>query len=184
MATQTKPITVEQYEHSFEGYPGLRDELINGRIVVTPQPQPLHQHIQKNIQRLLDKSCEGTPYTVNGDSNIKFPALNSAPSPDAFVVATARWQEAMRADTYLNAPPLIAVEILSPSQQDVNEKVDIYLKAGVTALWVVDPNERTVLYHSGSRRHRYQRDTEIFLPLPLSGSIKVADIFAGLPSGS
>jgi len=43
MTTQTHPITVAQYLHSFEGYPGLRDELINGRIVMYPQPYPSEQ---------------------------------------------------------------------------------------------------------------------------------------------
>jgi Uma2 family endonuclease len=147
MAIPTNPITVEQYEHSFEGYPGLRDELINGRIVMTPLPKPLHQHIRQNIEDLLDAACEGTEYIVNGNSNIKIPSSNSAPSPDVFVVARARWEDAMRADTYLTGAPLLVVEVLAPSE-DVSEKVDIYLDAGVTTLWIVDPERHTVLIHS------------------------------------
>jgi Uma2 family endonuclease len=181
MATQTNPITVEQYEHSFEGYPGLRDELINGRIVMTPDAKPLNQHIQRNIQRALEAACEDTEYTVNGDSNINFRELNSAPSPDVFVVATARWSEAMKAGTYLDVPPLLAVEILSPGQ-DISEKIEVYLKAGVSVLWVVDPNNKTVLYYAGYRKHLYQLSDEIYLPMLLNGSIKVANIFAGTPN--
>src|SRR5438874_2194855 len=59
MTTQSNPITVIQYEHSFEELPGFRDELINGKIVMTPQPKPLHQHIRKNLERLLDAACQG-----------------------------------------------------------------------------------------------------------------------------
>jgi Uma2 family endonuclease len=56
IATQIKPtpITVEQYE-DFEGFPGLRDELINGKIVLPPQPKPLHQQVSENIHGLLNK---------------------------------------------------------------------------------------------------------------------------------
>jgi Uma2 family endonuclease len=45
--------------------------------------------------------------------------------------------------------PLLAVEILSPSDRfdDINEKVDGYLAAGVPLVWVVDPHFRTVRVH-------------------------------------
>src|ERR1035437_7436320 len=180
MAIPTNPITVAQYEHSFEGYPGLRDELINGRIVMTPLPKPLHQQIKSNIEGLLDAACEGKEYTVNGNSNIKFPSSNSAPAPDVFVVARDRWEDAMRAGTYLDVPPLLAVEVLSPSEE-VNEKVDIYLDAGVMALWIVDPKNRTVLVYSGRENSLYKDHADIRLPFPLPGSVQIDLIFAGLP---
>jgi Uma2 family endonuclease len=49
----------------------------------------------------------------------------------------------------LVGPPLLAVEILSPSDRhdDINEKVDEYLAAGVKQVWVVDPHFRTVRVH-------------------------------------
>jgi Uma2 family endonuclease len=48
------PITIEQFE-AFESFPGLRDELIRGEIVLSPQPKPFHQQIAKNIERLLER---------------------------------------------------------------------------------------------------------------------------------
>jgi Uma2 family endonuclease len=180
MATQTHSITVAQYEHSFDGYPGLRDELINGRIVMNPQPKPLHQQIRKNIERLLDAACERTDYTANSDSNIQFPASDSAPAPDVFVVESSRWQEAMRKGTYIDSPPLLVVEILSPSQ-DVAEKINLYSEAGVAAIWVVDPKRRNVLVHTGREMRQYGEHAEIALPLPLNGSVKIDDIFFALP---
>lgn len=178
MKTQTHPITVAQYEHSFEGYPELRDELINGRIVMSPKAKPLHQHVRKNIVRLLESACERTDYTVNGNSNIKFPASNSAPSPDVFVVETSRWEGAMEEESYLDAAPVLVVEVLSPSE-DLSEKIDIYLDAGVACIWVVDPNTRTVLVHAGSERRQYGLHMEINLLFPLRGSVGIDDIFSG-----
>lgn len=86
MVTQAHPITVEQYETSFEGFPGLHDQLLNGRIVMTPQPKPLHQHIGENIERLLDNACAGTDYTVNSDCDISSPGptLPSHPTSSSF----------------------------------------------------------------------------------------------------
>lgn len=47
-------------------------------------------------------------------------------------------------------PPLIAVEILSPTQgsYDVMEKIDHYLKAGVKTCWLVNPPTRTITIYS------------------------------------
>lgn len=42
--------------------------------------------------------------------------------------------------------PLLVVEVLSPSDkhEDVSEKIDAYLAAGVPHVWVVDPRFRTI----------------------------------------
>lgn len=51
--------------------------------------------------------------------------------------------------TLLDGPPLLAVEILSPSDlhEDVSEKVRKYLLAGVKLVWVVDSDFETVTVH-------------------------------------
>jgi Uma2 family endonuclease len=48
--------------------------------------------------------------------------------------------------TLIDGVPILAVEILSPSdtQEAIHEKVDDYLSAGVRLVWVVNPHDRTV----------------------------------------
>ncbi len=48
--------------------------------------------------------------------------------------------------TLIEGAPVLAVEILSPSdtQEAINDKIDDYLRAGVAVVWVVDPRRRTV----------------------------------------
>jgi Uma2 family endonuclease len=178
LATRAHSITAEQYRHSFEGHPGLRDELINGRIVMHPLPKPLHQHVRQNIVLLLDAACEGTGYIANGNSNIELTPFDM-PSPDVFVVSIPAWERAMQEGKYLNVKPLMAVEVLSPSE-DVSEKVNIYLTAQVDAVWVVDPTNRTVLVYASLKKLPCQEHSEISLPSPLQGAVEVDDIFAGL----
>jgi Uma2 family endonuclease len=185
MATQTEnkhPIMVAQYIHSFEGYPDMRDELINGRITMTPQPKPLHQHIRKNIERLLDPACEEANYIANGDSNIELTPWDM-PAPDVFVVSTPAWKRAVRSGEYLKVKPLLAVEILSPGQ-DISEKLNVYLTARIDAIWVVDPKTRTVAVYGQLEKRTCQAHDEIKLPFPLKGSLKVADFFAGVPDAN
>ncbi len=175
MPTQTNPITVEQYLSSFEGCPGWNDELINGRIVMSPGAKPLHQQIQRNIQRALEVACKDTDYIVNGDSNINFQHLDSSPSPNVFVATKESWRRAIDSGEYLDTVPLIAVEILSPSQKEVHEKVDIYRSAGVREVWVVSPKNKTVTIHMPEGVIETAND--ILLSPPLSGRIAVEDLF-------
>jgi Uma2 family endonuclease len=56
--------------------------------------------------------------------------------------------------TLIDGAPVLAVEILSPSDtvEDINEKIDEYLAAGVLVVWVIDPHDRTVMiYRPGAR---------------------------------
>ena len=47
---------------------------------------------------------------------------------------------------FFDGPPILAVEILSPSdrESEINEKVDLYLEAGTAVVWLVDPHLRTI----------------------------------------
>lgn len=49
----------------------------------------------------------------------------------------------------IDGVPVLAVEILSPSDtvEDINEKIDEYLAAGVALVWVVDPHDQTVMVY-------------------------------------
>jgi Uma2 family endonuclease len=51
-------------------------------------------------------------------------------------------QHSGSATTMMDGPPALAVEILSPSDknEDIDEKVDAYLDAGVKLVWIVDPH--------------------------------------------
>jgi Uma2 family endonuclease len=51
-------------------------------------------------------------------------------------------------------PPLLAVEILSPSDthEDIASRITLYLRAGC-AVWIIDPDVQTVtVYRSGQQR--------------------------------
>jgi Uma2 family endonuclease len=50
----------------------------------------------------------------------------------------------------LTDPPLLAVEILSPTQPsiEVMEKIEIYLQNGVKSCWVVNPPQRAITIYT------------------------------------
>jgi Uma2 family endonuclease len=51
--------------------------------------------------------------------------------------------------TMIDGAPVLAVEVLSPSDtlEEIDEKVDEYLQAGVALVWLVDPHDQTVLVY-------------------------------------
>ncbi|QDV32234.1 Uma2 family endonuclease [Tautonia plasticadhaerens] len=48
--------------------------------------------------------------------------------------------------TFFDGPPVLAVEILSPSntQEEIDDKVALYLAAGVPIVWVINTRYRTI----------------------------------------
>jgi Uma2 family endonuclease len=177
MATAFKaPITVEQYK-AFEGYPGLKDELINGEIVLSPQPKPLHQQVALNVMDLLRAALKEQAFVVQANSNIDFGAAYSMPAPDVFVIAQSEWKRACDEDDYLRVAPALVVEVLSPANKKpaVEKKVSLYLKNGVHEVWLVHPKQRTFVRVTQSKRAGVKG--VISLPLPLIGKVALAEVF-------
>src|SRR5262249_21298831 len=65
---------------------------------------------------------------------------------------------------FFMGPPILAVEILSPSdvQEDIDEKVALYLNLGVAIVGVINPRYRTVtVYRPGSLPVLFNTEQEI-----------------------
>jgi len=54
---------------------------------------------------------------------------------------------------FIEGPPQLAVEVLSPSDRPgyIREKIAEWLETGAEAVWVVDPRKRTVAVHVANR---------------------------------
>ncbi|MHC5542689.1 Uma2 family endonuclease [Singulisphaera rosea] len=85
---------------------------------------------------------------------------------------------------FFEGPPVLAIEILSPSDthEEVSEKVRLYLDSGSALVWLVDTDFRTVLVHrQGEEPELYNIRQELTADPYLPGlRIRVADIFQGM----
>ncbi|QWF24198.1 Uma2 family endonuclease [Nocardioides sp. LMS-CY] len=116
---------------------GQRYELIDGVLVVSPTPAWRHQDVLTNLLVLLRTTAPAH--------------LRVLPAPTAVIIDERTWVEpdivvAPKSDygaKYLDHPPLLAVEVLSPSNRiyDLNTKFARYERAGIASYWVVDPDE-------------------------------------------
>ena len=167
---------MEQYK-AFAGYPGLRDELIYGEILLSPRPKPLHKQMVTNVMDLLRAALKDRDIVVQGNTNIDFGAEFSMPAPDVLVIARSEWKRACDPDDYLQTAPVLVVEVLSPANKKsaVEKKVNIYLNNGVKEVWLIHPKQRT--WARITQQRRIAGKGLISLPSPLTGKIALAEIF-------
>ena len=119
---------------------GLRHELIDGQFVMTPAPGTDHQTIADSFVEILRPIVRGTglkvlssPYDVVLGPHVVQPDVVLAPR----VSFTTK---------DLPVPPLLAIEVLSPSTShlDRGRKRELYAEAGVDHYWIVDPDEPAI----------------------------------------
>jgi Uma2 family endonuclease len=116
---------------------GHRYELIDGVLVVSPGPQLPHQDAVGNLHLLLRAACPPELKVVLAPFPVAL-ADDTEVQPDLIVAPRDQFTR-----RELPGPPLLAVEVLSPSTR----RIDLLLKrdrlqaAGVTSYWLVDPDE-------------------------------------------
>jgi len=84
---------------------------------------------------------------------------------------------------FLDVAPELVVEIMSPTDrwQDVRQKIEEYFAADVTWIWVVEPDNLTVLvYDSSTEARKFSEGEHILGEGVLEGfSLDVTELFAG-----
>ena len=114
---------------------GLRHELIDGQFVMTPSPGSAHQITVTSLTLLLGNALRDTrlqvlvaPFDVVLGPNVVEPDLLVTP-------------QAALGESDLSTPPLLVVEILSPSTAHIDRgrKRNLYEEFGVHSYWIVDP---------------------------------------------
>ncbi len=156
-------------------------ELIEGELGETPGPNLTHGLITTllilELSKYLTVSSIGKVLT-----NMAFQINSkSAPIPDVAFVMSQRFVGVDVSKAFPGAPDL-AIEIMSPTDKwsEVAEKVQLYLQAGTTIVWVVDPFDRAVnVYHKGQNRRLLLEDAELDGEDVLPGfKLKVSSLFS------
>jgi Uma2 family endonuclease len=82
----------------------------------------------------------------------------------------------------IDGVPILVAEVLSPNitLEDIHEKTNIYLNAGVALVWVIDPYDRTVrVYRPGAEPESFNVTQELSGDPHLPGfKVRVASIFS------
>jgi Uma2 family endonuclease len=132
---------------------GMKHELNEGELIVKPAPKPRHGDCQLRIGSALREFVAahnlGRVFTESGYRLTRY----TIRGPDVSFVRKARLQNP---DEYFEGGPDLAVEIVSPGDDasDVREKIQQYLSAGTSVVWVVYPRSRQVEIHTPDKTIR------------------------------
>jgi Uma2 family endonuclease len=169
---------------------GMDRELIRGRLREKPLTirDRWHSVSEARIAKLpdnwLDAQREPRGEIVSGDAGFRLcrgPDESSVgidvPYASAELVARTPGSVA-----FSEGVPVLAVEILSPSdkQEEVDEKVKLFLELGVALVWVVNPRFRTVcVYRPDAEPKLYNVRDELTAEPHLPGfRMPVAQMFS------
>ena len=150
----TAKMTARQFQELGEDPAGVRLELVNGEVAVSPSPTPEHAHILIKLVRILDEHVSDRlgvllhdVDTIFGEYDVRRPDVLFFTRKRAHLVERKR----------LKGPPDLAVEIISPSSSTIDrvDKYEQYEAGGVLHYWVIDPEVRTIEGFS-LRRGKYR----------------------------
>jgi Uma2 family endonuclease len=144
---------------------GMRHELVKGEHrVMTPAGYEhgkiggelliyLGSHVR--AADLGDVLNSDTGYLIGRDPD-------TVRAPDVSFVSKARIPAKGRPTKFWDGPPDLAVEVVSPSDtlEEVEEKVDQWLEAGTSLVWVVNLRRKTVTVYRSRREATILSDSD------------------------
>jgi Uma2 family endonuclease len=164
MSTATRPITAEELWRM----PGdRRRELVKGEVREMAPSGFDHGAIINNFQRLLANHVFDQKLGVVVGAETGF-RLSRNPDTvrgvDVGFVRADRVARAGRPSSYWDGAPDLAIEVLSPNDtvEDVEEKVDDYLRAGCPMVLMINPRRRTLTVHRPGQQPLVLRETDTF----------------------
>jgi Uma2 family endonuclease len=150
----TQPMTLEEMLALPEA--DVERDLFEGQLVERPMTKRnrWHSGIEARLARFLDVWLETQPeprgqiFSGEGGFRLRRNPDTSVGIDVAYVSAEVI-AATPETSPYIEGPPILAVEILSPSNLhgEMVEKIRAYLDAGVALVWLVDPDFRTVVVY-------------------------------------
>ncbi len=163
MSVTAQPITAEAL---FDKGGIGRCELIDGEVVQMAPAGAEHGDVTMSfafrIKSHVDQHRLGKVYAAETGFILRRNP-DRVRAPDVAFVRTQRLPSGVRRG-FFEGPPDLAVEVVSPSAtpSEVRAKVDDWLAAGATSVWVVDPPNRSVeVYRQGNQILRYRNSDEL-----------------------
>ena len=149
VAEARKLVTIEEFLELPDD--GIERELIEGEVREYGMTirNRFHGRIEARIATVLNLWLDGRPEprgeVVVGDTGFRI-RPETVVGPDVAYVSPKIASTTDPASMIFQGPPVLAVEIFSPSdrQSRIHEKVDLYLEAGVRIVWLIDPKFRTI----------------------------------------
>ena len=172
----TIKMTARQFIALGEEPAGVRLELVDGEVAVSPSPTSDHSYADRMLSTLLHNHILandlgqffGDVDTIFGEFDVR--------RPDLIYFQKSRLH--LIGDNAMEGPPDLCVEIISPSSSviDRKDKFKQYAEGGVANYWIVDPIHRTMegyLLQSGKYVEQARGGENDTLSLPPFPTLKI-----------
>ncbi len=122
-----------------------RYEIVDGDLYLVPAPRTYHQivcaQIESKLRQFVEKKKLGV--VLDAPCDVYFSRYDIV-QPDILFVAYDR--RGMIKEKYVQGPPDLVIEVLSPSEPERDREIKrkLYAHAGVLEYWIVDPEAKSV----------------------------------------
>jgi len=123
---------------------GYRDEIIDGRLVVSAAPNRKHQRWSGDLFGLLqERESAGLGEAYHAPVDVRLFPNRETPIVQPDLLFLNRHQLDGYRDALVVGPPDLMIEIFSASTRsvDLTRKARLYAEASVPESWVADPGE-------------------------------------------
>lgn len=138
-------LTLEEFLSLPEG--DVNYEFVDGQAVPKVSPKYFHSTLQTALLLLIRAWCKGKG-RVGAEWAIllKRHGKDWAPLPDVTYISYERLPKSWKRNEACPALPELVIEIISPDQtmKEFEDKAKDYLDAGVSRVWVVDPESISI----------------------------------------
>ncbi len=143
------PIRTATYQDILDAPAGMIAQIVSGALYTQPRPASPHALAESHLSALLISAFNLGITGPGGWTILVEPELHLEPS-EIYVPDLAGWRRETMPEfeiaPYFTTRPDWVCEILSPSTRryDLTTKRDTYARQGVSHLWFVDPEARTL----------------------------------------
>lgn len=140
-------------------------EFVDGQAIPKVSPKYFHSTLQAAFLILIRAWCKGKG-RVGSEWAIllKRQGKDWAPIPDLTYISYERLPKSWRKNEACPALPELVIEIISPDQtmKEFEDKAKDYLTAGVSRVWVVDPEKISIrIFFADGSSQVYTNNTPI-----------------------
>lgn len=107
-----------------------------------PMPSKNHSTIEARITGAFEHNY-GEQYTTRTELSLNLTTGKATPDICLYPLSPTDW---LHDEKTVSEPPLMVLEILSPTQgmENITDKIDLYFGAGVKTYWVVIPTFKII----------------------------------------
>jgi Uma2 family endonuclease len=167
-ATDTKPWTADELRRLPDGW---RYEIDEGELVIMAPAGFDHGERTGRVTHVLAdfvyRHRLGAVLAGELGVHLRREPLETLRSVDVAFYSHERMARIADRKGFATVPPDLAVKIHDPTEPDLGRKVRQYLEAGVRAVWVLDPETRSLTRHAPGEAPRTWSDPEAVVEEPV-----------------